>query len=700
MTARRVPALDWFRMAAVILAVMNHTSPLAGLCPGVDFWLTRVLARVAVPFFLMVSGYFLAAGAWRGLKRFWLHTACLYLVGVLLYLPLNLYTGISPAAWLRGLFWEGTVYHLWFFPALLWGTAIAYFLSRLGMPAALGIAGLLYLAGLGGDSYFGLTRQLPALQSLYAALFQVTEYTRNGLFYAPLFLLLGAWLAGSKKRPSPRFSGFGFGISFAAMTAEGLLLHRFQLQRHDSMYLALPVCMVFLFCLLLACNSGRSRAARNLSVLVYLLHPGCIVAVRAIARLTGTWTWLVENSLVHFTAVLLLSLAAAWLLCRLRPIRLPANVRAWRELDTDALRSNAQILKEAAGPACSLMAVVKADAYGHGAVRVARILQRDGVRYFAVACLAEGIALRRAGIRGDILILGWTDPGQAALLARWRLTQTVVSAEHGRELARQGYRIQVHLALDTGMHRIGIPAEDRAALAELSHLGGLRVTGVFSHLCVSDDLSGESCAFTRQQAAGFRDAVDWMKAHQLPTGKVHLLASYGIWNTPEYSFDLVRAGIALYGVRSEDAPTRRTLALQPVLALKARISLVRHLTAGTTAGYGRAFTAVQDTALAVVTIGYADGLPRCLPEKGGRVLVRGISCPMVGRMCMDQLLVDVTGVPKARAGDVVTLIGRDGKECIPVEEIARRCGTITNEILSRLGSRLGLCLQDSHHFPG
>ena len=700
MTARKVPALDWFRMAAVVLAVMNHTSPLADLCPGVDFWLTRVLARVAVPFFLMVSGYFLALGAWRGLQRFFLHTACLYLVGVLLYLPLNFYAGISPVAWLRGLLWEGTFYHLWYFPALLWGVGIACLLSRLGMRAALGIAGLLYLVGLGGDSYFGLTDQVPALHSLYAALFQVTEYTRNGLFYAPLFLLLGAWLAAHKKLPSLRFSGIGLGAVLAAMTAEGLLLHRFQLQRHDSMYLALPVCMVFLFCLLLACNSGRSRAARDWSVLVYLLHPGCIVAVRAVARLTGTWTWLVENGPGHFTAVLLLSLAAAWLLCRLRPIRQPANARAWRELDAEALRSNARALREAAGPDCSLMAVVKADAYGHGAVPVARILQRSGVRHFAVACLAEGIALRRAGIRGCILILGWTDPGQAALLARWRLTQTVVSLEHGRALAGQGYRIQVHLALDTGMHRIGIPAEDHAALAELCRLGGLRVTGVFSHLCVSDELSEESIAFTRRQADRLCGAVGWMRAHGLATGQVHLLASYGIWNAPEYSFDLVRAGIALYGVRSDETPTRRALSLQPVLALKARIALVQHLAAGETAGYGRAFTAEKATALAVVTIGYADGLPRCLPDRGGRVLVRGVPCPMVGRMCMDQLLVDVTGVPRVCAGDVVTLIGRDGKECIPAEEVARRCGTITNEILSRLGSRLGLCLQDSHHFPG
>ena len=689
----KFPALDGFRLAAAVLVVTIHTSPLASVSPLGDFWLTRVLARLAVPFFLMVSGYFLAKNAWRGLGKFWKRTALVYGAAVLLYLPLNLYAGVSPARWLRGLVWEGTFYHLWYFPALLWGVLIAWGISRLGMHAGLALAGVLYLAGLGGDSYFGLADRLPALHGFYGGVFALTEYTRNGLFYAPLFLLLGAALAGCRRQPSVRGAAAGFAAGFAAMTAEALWLHGLGVQRHDSMYLFLPVCMVFLFWLLLGCNAGRWKAGQDLSLLVYLLHPGCIVAVRGLARLTGSWALLVENSLGHFAAVLALSLADAWLLARLRPLRPRPDGRAWRELDAGALRHNAKILQEAAGPGCRLMAVVKADAYGHGAKPVCRILQKAGVRDYAVACLTEGIALRKAGIRGGILILGWTAPDQAPLLARWRLTQTVASVEHGQALAAQGCRVRVQLALDTGMHRLGIPAEDAEAIAALYRLPGLRVEGIFSHLGVSDSLTPEDEACTRRQAADLAAAAERLRQAGIDPGRVHLLASYGIWNYPEYHFDLVRAGIALYGVGSDDSPTRRALPLRPVLSLRARVAAVRLLAPGETAGYGRAFTAKRPTRLAVVAIGYADGLPRSLPRQGGRVLVRGASCPMVGRMCMDQLLVDVTDAPNAAPGDVATLLGTDGSAAIRAEELAARCGTITNELLSRLGSRLGIVVR-------
>ena len=683
MTASKFPALDDFRLVAAVLVVVIHTGPLTSLAPTADFWLARVLARVAVPFSLMVSGSFLASADWKPLRRFRLHTALVYLAAVLLYLPLNLYTGDIVFAWLRGLVWEGTAYHLWYFPALLWGVLLARVLARLGTPAALSVAGVLYLIGLGGDSYFGLVTRLPAVAQGYSLLFSLTEYTRNGLFYAPLFLLLGAALAGRTVPASRRGSALGLAVSLLAMTVEAFWLRGLSVQRHDSMYLLLPVCMIFLFRLLLSCNAGRDRAARDLALLVYLLHPGCIVAVRGIARLTGTRSWLVENSLLHFAAVLALTLASALLLYQLRPQPLPAKARAWRELDANALRGNLQVLQKAAGPDCRVMAVVKADAYGHGARTVARLLQREGIREFAVACLQEGIALRKAGIQGTV-------PCLAPLLARWHLTQAVASLEHGQALAARGCHVRVQLALDTGMHRMGVDAKDRESLAKLYSLPGLKITGVFSHLCVSDDLSASCTAFTLQQAEAFQQSLSWLKEQGFPVLQAHLLASYGIFNIPEKHFDLVRAGIALYGVYSDDTPTRRTLPLQPVLSLKARVALVRSIAPGETAGYGRAFLAARPTRLAVVSIGYADGLPRTLPARGGRVLLHGVSCPMVGRMCMDQLLVDVTDAPPVTAGDVATIIGRDGDACIPVEEVARRCDTISNEILSRLGCRLAL----------
>ncbi|MBM6665377.1 alanine racemase [Flavonifractor plautii] len=305
------------------------------------------------------------------------------------------------------------------------------------------------------------------------------------------------------------------------------------------------------------------------------------------------------------------------------------TARAWREVDLEAVAHNAAWLQGRMGPGCRLMAVVKADAYGHGAGPVAQSLEEQGVKAFAVACLSEGIALRRQGVEGLILILGYTPPEEAAELARWGLTQCVADEAHGRALPAAGVPLEVHLALDTGMHRLGIPAEDHGAIARTRALPNLRFTGTFSHLCVSDSASSEDQAFTQTQLDRFYEAVAWMAAAGLDPGAVHIQASYGL-----------------------------------------------------------AFRARKDTKLAVVTIGYADGLPRMLAQAGGAVLVRGVRCPMAGRMCMDQLLVDVTGVPQAAPGDVVTLIGRDGGAEIRAEEVAARCGTITNELLSRLGNRL------------
>ena len=393
----RGPALDAFRLIAAVLVVTIHTSPLASVSPLADFWLTRVLARLGVPFFLVTTGYFLARRGWRGLRGFWLRTLGVYLAAAALYLPLNFYAGFSPAAWLRGFVWEGTFYHLWYFPALLWGVLLARGLAKLGTRPGLAVAAALYLIGLGGDSYFGLADRIPALHNFYTAAFSLTEYTRNGLFYAPVFLLLGAALAESPKTPRLRPAALGFAVSFAGMTAEGLWLHSLHVQRHDSMYPLLPVCLVFLFRLLLAGNAGRWRAARDASLLVYILHPGCIVAVRGLARALGLWGPLVENSLGHFAAVLALSAAAAALLIRLAPLPRRPDARAWRALDIGALLHNLEVLQQAAGPGRRVMAVVKADAYGHGAKTVARVLQQAGVqadwdRIYAVTAFFAGVS--------------------------------------------------------------------------------------------------------------------------------------------------------------------------------------------------------------------------------------------------------------------------------------------------------------------
>lgn len=364
------------------------------------------------------------------------------------------------------------------------------------------------------------------------------------------------------------------------------------------------------------------------------------------------------------------------------------TARAWREVDREALVHNARALQGALAPGCRLMAVLKADAYGHGAVETARALAGAGVEDFAVACLAEGVALRRAGVRGNILVLGWTDPDLAPLLARWDLAQAVTEEAHGRALAARGATVRAHLALDTGMHRLGTPAGDLEALARLCRLPGLRVEGLFSHLCCADSPDPADEAFTRAQLDRFYQAAAALRAAGLDPGGLHIQASYGVWNLPPQPCRWARAGIALYGVTSDTAPVRRPLGLRPALALRARVAQVRPVAAGEGAGYGLAWRPRRDSRLAVVTIGYGDGLPRRLAEGGGELLLEGRRCPLVGRLCMDQLLADVTDAPGAAPGRTVTLIGPDGADRLGAEEVAARCGTIANELLAGLGPRL------------
>ena len=203
-----------------------------------------------------------------------------------------------------------------------------------------------------------------------------------------------------------------------------------------------------------------------------------------------------------------------------------------------------------------------------------------------------------------------TPPREVPLLRRWHLTQTVADEAHGRALAAQGKSVQVHLALDTGMHRLGVPAEDRAAIQRLYRLKHLRITGTFSHLCVSDSLEPDQVDFTQTQLARFYDTLNWIRKQHLEPGAIHIQASYGMLNLPPQPCNYARAGIALYGVYSDLSPTQRRLSLRPVLSLRARVASVRTLQPGQRAGYGLAFQARRETRLAVVTIGYADHYTR------------------------------------------------------------------------------------------
>lgn len=369
---------------------------------------------------------------------------------------------------------------------------------------------------------------------------------------------------------------------------------------------------------------------------------------------------------------------------------LPENgLRAWIELDINALEHNVRFLQSRLPKNCRLMPAVKANAYGHGAVLVARELNRLGIRDFCVACAEEGVELRRAGICGEILILGYTAPSLFPLLHRCRLTQTVVDYDYAQRLEQSGLELSVHIGVDTGMHRLGIPWEETEKIIAVYRMKHLNITGIFTHLATCDSLLPECRSFTERQLLAFAGTRSALQAAGLPCKGIHLLSSYGILNYPQAAEDYVRPGIALYGVPSSaELSDSGFSALMPVLSLKARVASVRRLRPGESAGYGAAYTADRETVVAALSIGYADGLPRELSGQKGSVLIKGRRAPVIGRICMDQTLVDVTDIPDLQADETAVLIGRSGDLENTAVEIAAQCGTITNELLSRLGTRL------------
>jgi serine/alanine racemase len=359
------------------------------------------------------------------------------------------------------------------------------------------------------------------------------------------------------------------------------------------------------------------------------------------------------------------------------------------EINLDHLRHNVKALQRLLPHNCDIMAVVKANAYGHGDIAIANELCKIGVRAFAVATVSEGIRLRQNGIKGDILVMGYSHPDELPQLIRYRLIQTVIDEDYARVLNECGKTIRVHVKIDTGMARLGEAYDNISALRSVYTCQHLSVEGIYTHLAVSDSLAPDDVAFTRRQLRRFHGAVEQIRKMGFDPGKMHVQSSYGVLNDArEESYDLARIGIAMYGVLSRPGErTKHSVDLRPVLALKARVAAVKELEAGNAVGYGRAFVARRPTRIAVLAIGYADGIPRSLSGIGA-VLIHGKRAPIVGLICMDQMMVDVTEIAETRAGDVVTLIGQDGAEEISAEQMAAAAGTITNEWLSRLGSRL------------
>ncbi|WP_302395891.1 acyltransferase family protein [Eggerthella sinensis] len=318
------PAVDLFRMVAAVFVVAIHTAPLHALSPEADTLVTYALGRLAVPFFLATTGFFLlgrarpgslmASGRFRGQMK---KLCALYALSTLLYLPLAWYAGLLPhglGALARMVLLDGTFYHLWYFPAAIVGCLLtAMLLDRFGLRVALVASGALYLVGLFGDSYYGATAGIEAVRGAYDVLFNGMDYTRNGLFYAPLFLVMGAALAKrGAKRPTGAKAALGLAVCLAALLVEGGLVHALGWVRHDSMYLTLAPATYFLLAVLVDAHPRIDAAwARDASLWMYILHPLCIVGVRGIARATGLAPQVVDDPLEFFVVVCLTSFALA-----------------------------------------------------------------------------------------------------------------------------------------------------------------------------------------------------------------------------------------------------------------------------------------------------------------------------------------------------------------------------------------------------
>lgn len=370
----------------------------------------------------------------------------------------------------------------------------------------------------------------------------------------------------------------------------------------------------------------------------------------------------------------------------------PYLKRAWAEVSLEQLRKNIRIIKELNSPSTEIMAVVKADAYGHGYESVCRCLQEEcGIRYFAVSNLDEAIAVRGLCPKAEILILGYTPPEYAHEISHYNIIQGVVSAEYAKALCR-GSRggIRCHVKVDTGMGRIGLryasPRECAEEVSEICGIQGLSVEGIYTHFAVADSDSPENIAYTDAQEKFIPDTYDELSEMGIKLQHLHFMNSAATCYRNSSRSTLSRAGIIIYGLHP-DISLEIPQGLEPVMALKAVISQVKTVEAGQCISYGRTFVTDREMRIATVTIGYADGYSRLLSSKG-EILVHGKRCRIVGRICMDQLMIDVSHVPEAESGDIVTLIGRDGDEIITADELATVYGTIGYEVVCGISKRV------------
>jgi alanine racemase len=367
------------------------------------------------------------------------------------------------------------------------------------------------------------------------------------------------------------------------------------------------------------------------------------------------------------------------------------SLRCWAEVDLDALRGNLAWIRHRVGPQVKIMTVVKADAYGHGLKQIAALLMQSGTDVFGVANLTEARAIHSVGKGWPVLMLGACLPDEVELAVAESVMPTISTLHEAKQFSRVATRLnsptRVHIKVDTGMGRLGVaPAEARKLISQVNRLPNLQLEGLYTHYSSVED----DAAFSRAQRQRFEKVLSEQATEGIRVPLIHANNSGAVLREPRTQFDLVRPGLLVYGAAP---PNRRridlTLArrLRPALSFKCRVSLVKHISRGTSLSYGRSFVARRSMRVATLTAGYGDGYPRAASNHA-KVLIGGRRCQVLGRVTMDQMMVDVSRVRNVRAGDEAVLIGRQGREEITAGEVAAWCGTVPWEVLTAISYRV------------
>jgi alanine racemase len=363
----------------------------------------------------------------------------------------------------------------------------------------------------------------------------------------------------------------------------------------------------------------------------------------------------------------------------------------WLEINLSAIANNTRSIKELVGPRVRVLASLKADGYGHGALKVARTTLHNGASMIGVATVSEAAPLREAGISAPILVFGYVPLWQMREAIRLDLTITLYALDAAQALARAAQALdktaRVHIKIDTGMSRLGIRAEQMdeilQLMREIHHLPNLELEGIFTHFAKAD---AEDLSHARLQLERFQNVLQVIEGEGLRPPLVHAANSAATLSLPDAHFDMVRPGVALYGLEpSPDVPLPK--GFQPALAFKTQVAQVKLIPAGEGISYGCTYITAQPTRIAVLPVGYADGFRRA-PTNWGSVLIHGQEAPLLGRVCMDQSMVDVSHIPGVRVGDEVVLIGQQGTATLSAETVARRLGTINYEVVAEILARV------------